>query len=799
MYRECDRVNICRSSQLPVFSGLYATTATALNQSIHRFFPHWHQVFSDLSLGAWQSHQVAAEFSAQLGLALSMPDMPSPPDVQNFPSYADTIGTGIDAEATGDRSLSIALAATAQIATALMSLPPQIFLVIAPRFSSDWGSENLRFLEFLAHALVGTQSRLVVICADVIAPESPAQWSIKWLNQPQLTSSPEAKTAETSTTLLRLIPGIVEAAVLIAVEAVAPQISAQISAQIHLQNGHSLIAPEHRQPPQKISRIDYDKLGTAVSQWRWIDAYSQVMGNTFYSDPLFLCHQGWDFFSQGSYHLALRLLEKALSISVQPEERGRVQAQLQGMRIASQRFQAAANSCEPSPSMPTKLQGFLWQAKAWGLVMTQATEAAEKCLQQATGLQKTATGDRESLYLLNISALNQLKLGRLEEALRIEQEIEKCTEKLEVIDYHLVYVNSLNLARLYTRSGALDLAQHYYERAFMTTDSIFTESDLVYANICFAKLNHQRGRHTEELFSWIRASLYWLSSSLPEAIGPRVIRSLLPLAAEKPISNRIEAFSSQLFEHLLEAIQLADIFSLPNALDLDETLDLKTQSPVFVRAERLIRQSSSTDLLFSAGGTGWNVLGSSKVVLPPFNGRAYQRLGALLYQIFQTVCPICPWQKTSTVAVDGQVGYQTTTLQAALSISLRYGVSEVVFDNRLVDLSEQDELEKYCLVTRNEAISQILTHHSQGLTQKVVLFKRYLPARMLSQQEARILDSLARSKSLLALADRLQVPLSICRSQVRSLENENLVRCSLVNYPISESFYAASWLVSSRL
>jgi hypothetical protein len=123
---------------------------------------------------------------------------------------------------------------------------------------------------------------------------------------------------------------------------------------------------------------------------------------------------------------------------------------LQGVRIALQRFEEAADWSYPSGAIPAELTRSLQIARGWSLVMCGKTNQAEPFLQNARDLSKV---DKQRsigyLYLLNISALNRFKLGDIECALEMEKEIESSHSMLPSRDWQLEYVNSINMARIY--------------------------------------------------------------------------------------------------------------------------------------------------------------------------------------------------------------------------------------------------------------------------------------------------------------------------------------------------------------
>jgi tetratricopeptide (TPR) repeat protein len=762
---------ICRTANHPSFPGIYAATLATLQKSIAQHFPmssNKNMIFADLSLGAWQTHQVATEFCKQMGIVANFKEVQNLSSLQTFPCYADIIGVGVDAEAMGDRSITAALSLATQVMIELHQLPSQLFLVIAPRFNLAWEPENIHFLEFLHSALVQSDSRLIIICVDSVTFELPINWSVHWLNQP------ETLAVSTSSELLRLIPGIMDLDIAI-------NIPDQIT-PLELLKNHLLIPLELRQDPQQASRFDYDALGVVTQGRDWLEAYTQVMGNTFYIEPSFLCTQAWKSFAAGSYSLAFRLMERAVFASREPQQQGILQSQLQGMRIALQHFSEVSKSNDPSPAIPQQLQGFLWQAKAWGLVMTRDNNIATAYLQKAQQCLGLHEDEQEFLYLLNISALNQFRLGNLDQALQMEQEIEFKISQLNNPEYRLVYINSLNLARIYRQQEQFDLAKAYYQKAFATTLGAKTESDLIYADICLAQLNTLQKSLSNAFFCWLRASLYWVSSSIPEAVGLRVIRSLIKQPLFLSFSEIIETFSTKLFECLYSSIEGLSFFpEIPTALELN------TFPAKFVRPECL--SINNTACLFVAGGEGWSVLGSTESVTIPFDGQSHQQLRSLLFYLLQKLCPRDDWLQVQTIAVDDQLGYEMAlTLPELINTGMRWQAAQIFWYDQKFQFSSSAQLAQQSLVSWNEAIS----HVTFTAPQPTAFFKRYLPPKPLTFIEQQVLAELYQPRSILELTEILQLSFDDCLLLVQSLEHVHLIHRSLPN-----NIYDSARLVSS--
>ena len=440
--------------------GIRARTLPALLDGVAGGSAPDRLIVSDLSLGAWRGCQVASEFASQLHLTLPSPPMAESPAAaanSRF-SYADLIGRFIDAEGRGDVTTLRALELAETIAASLEHSDQRTFVVIAPRYHLPWEPENVLFIRFFAQALRNTGNRLLLVCADQDDPVIPDDWNVNWNNQ-----SEKPIAAPIGNALIGLVPGVIDRETQAALE---PADQDYRRALFPLGNGLMLIAPEFRLNPQQASRLEYDRLAATACEISWLAAYAAYFGNNFHVDPWLLFGEAWRRLEEGSPRIALRLTQRAITCARNSLQQGVLQSLSQGIRIASQLFSEAANAPEPSPSIPRELRRFLLQAKGWGQVMCEQPASAERYLREASNLlELDAPDERERLYLLNISALNRLKLGDLDGALAIEKNIETRSASLVSRDWHLEYVNMINIARLLRRQGDFAGAEHYYSRA----------------------------------------------------------------------------------------------------------------------------------------------------------------------------------------------------------------------------------------------------------------------------------------------------------------------------------------------
>ena len=727
-------------------------------------------VFADLSMGAWRSNQVASEFLGQLchgiepstGSFRSAQTSHSPADTST--SQADSAGGWIDTEAGGDSVTIRALDFATRVAAAATETPARVLVIVAPRFGMPWEEENVRFLRFLAEGVRGSGARLLLADTGTTPAVLPEDWNVEWSSGPPNASTTLASSEEA---LWELVPGLVEPEVLRALGKTGdPQ-------GLFLANGSMLVPPECRKPPTKVSRTTYDRLAYVVRSPRYLQAYAQFYGSDAMAEPQLLCEEAQEQAAAGGFGGALRLIERAASCSSTPVQRALCRLQAQGTYIRLARFEGAARMPDPSPELPQATRGLVYQNKGWGMTMLGETAGAEACLREARSLLKPYGHTREYLYLLNISALNWVKSGEIEKALALERAIEAIRSKQAGQDWHLEYINSINLARLYSRRGNLRESERYYRRAFGTTLGARSESDLIYTNICLAKLFERQGDADQSFASWLRAGLHWVASRSPEALAPRAAASIL--------GGRVAPGSYELVEQVSAALDdrlRASADSVFGSGDLDaRVLDQEgLQPPVFVKPDDIPEEHLPQSGLLGVGDHGWGVLVSRRPVRPQFVGPSHLRLRRSLYGLLSSLQPCDDLEHAQTVVVDDRLGNEIPQgSRELLESCLRLRARGLVFaDGReSYDPEERAKLEAGLRVRFGYAVDRI-RFTPEGAS---VAFKRYLAPKGLDPEMSQILALMEDQPSLTELAERLDLShrFDLMLFRLRALERERVV------------------------
>jgi tetratricopeptide (TPR) repeat protein len=712
---------ITRAPGPPTVAAVTVEGLADLAAHLAREAPGARPVVADLTLGAWRGQAAAHDLCRQLGVAPPEPVQPTPAAHAGgeHGDYVDTIGRLVDTESAGDGVVTSALAAARRVCGALQDGPARAVVVIAPRFGNAWEREDLLFAGFLARGLHG--SRHAFLLAAGPGATLPG-WRLQWRAPVPPAASPPV---QAGSTLAALVPGVLDAdtAALLGGEGMLAS-----GAALPLDGGCVLPDPALRHAPAVLGELVFDDLAERAAGAGWLRAYARCHGTPAEADQPLLCDEAAVRFAEGGYGIAARLLQVARVRAPNEAWRASVDVQLQGMRIALMRFAEAAAEPEPAAELPPGLRGALLQCRAWGLVMTGRAREAEPCFDEAIRLLAGSTSERYELYLLNIAALTQLRLGRLERALEMEKRIEAALAARARPDWHLGYINAINQARLYRRAGQLDEAERYYARAFQGTLGLRSPSDLVYVNVCWAQLATQAGRPREAFAGWLRAALHWVADEVPEALAPRVARAIVE--GEPPVPEALpEAISAALLTRLLAAAGAAGVDAARFS-----TVVAPERAPVFRRPDAVPPGACQV----AAGQPGWGVLACpSHRAQPVFRGPAWDALCQALAAYAAAECP--PLAGAATLLVDACGGTEMPgTAAELLDSAVRWDARRVWFSGRDADLSaEQAHLLRASSRTR---LAAGLDFVRPARGQLEVHFKRYRPPVVVAASEVPVLD-----------------------------------------------------------
>lgn len=742
-------IRIARRPELPPFEGIRAATLDGLLTALAQR-DILQPIFADLSLGGWRSHELAQSVFGQLRIAWPLPTSPAPEREELAALWvgsaaerggASVIGDWIDSEGRGDAAQRSGVFLAETLFGALDPRP--LFLVLlAPRFGLAWRGEDIAFLHYLAHG-ARPQDRIILATTDPgSCTNECAGVRVIW------NDAAPCPPREQTRGLSALAPCVID-----------PETAQALCADGHpLSAGWLLVPPEWRRDPRATSALDFDRLAAAAVE-PWLRAFAHVYGNNYFVDPWFLCAAATRHLADGGHGIALQLMERAAACAQLPDDRASLRALMQGFQIALMRYDEVADATDPSPALSPLLRGALMMTKGWGLVMMKQAQRAEPYMQGARELLAPILGhNRQFLYLLNISALNRVNLGDMDGALAIEKEIENASVAASDRDYRLEYVNSINLARLYRRGNDFDLSSTYYARAFATTEGARTESDLVYTNACIARLDSARGRHLDALLGWLRASLHWLSSNAPEALGWRVLSAVRGSKVQQGESIPLENVARSLNELLIASAASAGVtphFERATSAFL----------PAFMRADR--GNLSSVEAI---GANGFSVLATQASAQPGQSGPQYKALAGSVVGLMANLAQAPELRQCPTILVDDGLGREMpTTNRELLSACLRLGVKRARYNGELMELTSErvTALLRQGRVALGPAVAHVELSSGRG----GVRFKRYFPPRRLSAAEIDLLAQLDTETAIVGIKTTLET--------VRALEAARVVEFSL--------------------
>lgn len=712
-------------------------------------------LFADLSLGCWCGHWVAHQLAAQL-------DIPSPtrvqPELYSSASLqgedAETIRRLIDNESEGDQNFITAYQFARRLIAAFTQQQRKFILVVAPVAHQLWGRENLQLIRLLANAAPSYGFRLgLLLRSDASLPELD-DFQFKINNKPALQPKQEDDAALKHPEFS--IPGILSANWL------RPDL--ELPAEIvQLADGNLLLSPNLR----PFMLIEPDCLPLLPDELNVVFALQRQP-----QDVEFLQQQAGMRFAEGGYELAHLILEKIEQSPLSALQNALIEAQKQKIAIALMDFPRAAAGAVPDASLPDDVQASLYQSKAWGLVMIGQPIQAEPYFAKARQLLDSQHDPRFYLYLLNISALNQLRLGDLEAALAIEKSIEQQLALLQTPDWHLTYINCLNLARIYKKQQNFSKAEHYYRQGFSVNEQLRNESDLLYMNFCLAQLESLQGRHQQALLYWLRTALHWLSNPLPEALAPRVVQAIL----NRPLSNK-ESSPEQISASLLQSLRgcCRQVGLVVHSADNCITFG---------------RINAAGQAQQCVGVPGLSLLISREYTVPlPFDGAACRQLNQWVLGLLQQLLPQIELDGICSVLTDPQYGVELpATARETLWSCLKWQVPELIFagqryglpleDNSATAItSSQRQLSQNALFNSFRVVhSKAISYVQNGQQGWQVVFKRYRPALKLSSRQQALLDYVQEERSLEQLCQFLQIAPEECLHRLHQLTEQRLIQ-----------------------
>jgi hypothetical protein len=352
-------------------------------------------------------------------------------------------------------------------------------------------------------------------------------------------------------------------------------------------------------------------------------------------------------------------------------------------------------------------------------------------------LSKENSHSREYLYLMNISALNRLKLGDVKGALSREQEIEAQLSLRSYRDWHLEYINALNLARLYRHLGDWEQAERYFHRAFAGSMGVRSKGDLLSFNYYLGQTFAERGQYDKAFEYWLRGALHWVADETPEALPPRVIRLITNRAAEG--ENSVEAVSLSWLYLLESCVKRGGFLEGRHSIDCSD----RPVAPAFWDAS--LRGECGDDRYeLAIGERGWSVLIGTRKRMPCWAGPSHAKLRTFLYLLLRATSSAMP--DVSAIFIDSRLGSEIPcTARELLEVCLRLRVPRMTFAGRTVSFDEigYSVLKRSAIVTMSSAVERVAVDDGCA----TVFFKRYLLPISLSSDESHAVAMIAGGSS----------------------------------------------------
>ncbi len=643
-------------------------------------------LFSDLSLGAQKGHWVLNELNGQLGL--SPYDSVQPLiGIRSEQQYADTISRLIDNESIGDINFLAAYAGCKKIINELVEQHVKCIVIIPPNATNVWEDENLKFVRLLVQGIEAIDCDLTILSYP--GCNLGEEWDVVFENE-----APEGVHFNDDFAL----PGVLDGKLATIFKELVPDSSLELS------NDYVVASPLTR---LKIANnnTEFIRLLSNQEVYRHLYTYFNLLEIDESANVEEFQMEAAKRFSEGAYAIALRMLKSIKGKVKAPLILASITSQMQNIRIALMYFSEAAQEVTPSLDLPDEYKASLFQAKAWGLVMTNQAQEAEDYFEQARAFLSEEDHPRMYLYLMNISALNKLRIGEIDTAFRFEREIEEKLSTRVVQDWHILYVNSINQARLYKKVNDLVRAEEYYMKAFEINNSLKVESDLLYTNFCLAQLEDLKGNSAASYTYYLRTCIHWLCNEAPESLAPRVAQAVLSKKLSSEL-GRVNDISKRLINQLKIAISKSNI----------QVKDVSMTRLNF----RRVNESIHPEIAMGTHGIG--VFAGNETDDTGYSCETYDELKLLVSNCLMTFFP--ELSDFKTLYTDTVFGNELpSSSKELISSCIHYGVDKLIFGKNKFYLSEEDR--NGLLMSSAVRLCGCISSARPSENQIMIYFKRY--------------------------------------------------------------------------
>jgi hypothetical protein len=266
-------------------------------------------------------------------------------------------------------------------------------------------------------------------------------------------------------------------------------------------NGTTWLAPCHRAAAEPSVP---PALADMAAGWGWKGQFYRLL--TASADTL--AQDAWRALAAHDADLAGHLAERAVACDDQSDF---ARTALATIRIIAQDYDALTQS--EAPTHTDRLN------RAWGAALSGDPVQAKA---EFSNAQHAGGADAISLYLRNISALAHLRTGDIAGAWRLQHQIRDALATLDRPSPHLVFINSLNMARLARHQGDRAAARDHLAAAFAARDPEQSEHDRLYHAVLSASVAEAPDVRRQ----WQDARAVFAQQAHPGAIPLRSFRSI---------------------------------------------------------------------------------------------------------------------------------------------------------------------------------------------------------------------------------------------------------------------------------
>jgi len=696
------------------FNAHYALTSQALRALLAQ--SRGRQVVVDLTQGSWVPQSFMTQFMGQvLGKELTFKNNAA----QFNGSLGDAMSSGIDQDCKGNSALLEASTLAAQVARLHTENGVDLYLMV-PCHGTPWRAADRLLIEYLATGSPSIRPTFIIAAKD--RTEWPEGWEVTLEGDP---ISPDDKSAGD---LLSILPGALSPALQKTLE------TAGQNSLLSLPNGWAVVTPEHRRHPAhgnwKPTPAQTQCLSSPLM--RPFAAYLALLTAPATTDAWLFAAEAWTQFGSGYAELALQYVRTAMSLAKDEQQKILLQSHAQAMRIAMAAYQEAGSEEDPPADIDVVMRTLLLEMKGWGLVMGGSPKPALPLLREALRICKPSVIDKQYLFQMNITALAEVRCGNSAAALELELAIDSHIREHNIDDARLLFVNSLNLARLYRYMGDLEEAERLYKRAFSTVDGARTGTDSVNANLSLARIAEAKNDNRAALQHWLRGAFHWMAGDSPEALNWRVQGMLVSKGAAVDVKSISAAYD------LVERLAAAFLDQLDKVSRLCGH-HLDTAGVPLLRFELPFKTPGVTPVRV-IGDEGWAVISCSGLAEPRRFGPHYDKLnrwlGAWLRRFAGDLRhdETCFW-------LDARDGSEMpVNSEQFLSSAAEFKLRKLTYagENFILDTADLAELDQQRFARLNPIVSHV--NESNGAI--TLSFRRYLKPLKLSSAEQAVFNAL---------------------------------------------------------